>query len=214
MENYNSANLLLLLVILFNFFLLGSSRLVACIRIVAIQGGILALLPLFIHGFSGHTLFLTGGAFLLKGLIIPFLLLRAISQVHIRREMEPLIGYVPTLLLGTLATAGAFIFSDQLPLIEAHRGSLFIPVGLATMVTGFLLLITRRKAITQVLGYLIFENGVFIFGMLLAEAMPLMVEAGVLLDLLVAVFVMGIVMHQINREFSTMNTGQLSALRE
>jgi hydrogenase-4 component E len=214
MENYNSANLLLLLVILFNFFLLGSSRLVACIRIVAIQGGILALLPLFIHGFSGHALFLAGTAFLLKGLIIPFLLLRAIRQVHIRREMEPLIGYVPTLLLGTLATAGAFIFSDQLPLIAAHRGSLFIPVGLATLVTGFLLLITRRKAITQALGYLIFENGVFIFGMLLAEAMPLMVEAGVLLDLLVAVFVMGIVMHQINREFSTMNTGQLSALRE
>jgi hydrogenase-4 component E len=121
---------------------------------------------------------------------------------------------VPTLLLGTLATAGAFIFSDKLPLIAAHRGSLIIPVGLATIVTGFLLLITRRKAITQVLGYLIFENGVFIFGMLLAEAMPLMVEAGVLLDLLVAVFVMGIVMHQINREFSTMNTGQLSALRE
>lgn len=214
MDLYNSANPLLLLVILFNFFLLGSSRLGACIRIVAIQGGILALLPLFIHGLSGHSLFLAGGAFLLKGLIIPFLLLRAIRQVHIRREMEPLIGYVPTLLLGTLATAGAFIFSDHLPLIAAHRGSLIIPVGLATLVTGFLLLITRRKAITQVLGYLIFENGVFIFGMLLAEAMPLMVEAGVLLDLLVAVFVMGIVMHQINREFSTMNTGQLSALRE
>jgi len=70
------------------------------------------------------------------------------------------------------------------------------------------------KAITQALGYLIFENGIFIFGMLLAEAMPLMVEAGVLLDLLVAVFVMGIVMHQINREFSSMNTGKLSSLRE
>jgi hydrogenase-4 component E len=214
MENYNPANLLLLLVILFNFFLLGSSRLVACIRVVAIQGGILSLLPLFIHGFTGHSLILAGGAFLLKGVAIPLLLLRAIRQVHIRREIEPLIGYVPTLLLGTLATAGAFIFSDHLPLIAAHRGSLFIPVGLATLVTGFLLLITRRKAITQVLGYLIFENGVFIFGMLLAEAMPLMVETGVLFDLLVAVFVMGIVMHQINREFSTMNTGKLSALRE
>ena len=183
MDNYTPANLLLLLVILFNFFLLGSSRLGACIRTVAIQGGILSLLPLFLHGFSGHSLILAGGAFLLKGLAIPFLLLRAIRQVQIKREMEPLIGYVPTLLLGTLAT-------------------------------GFLMLITRRKAITQALGYLIFENGVFIFGMLLAEAMPLMVEAGVLLDLLVAVFVMGIVMHQINREFSSMNIGQLSSLRE
>jgi hydrogenase-4 component E len=208
------ANIVLLLVILLNFFLLGSSRLGACLRAVAMQGGLLALLPLMIHGFSGHAVFLAVGAFLLKGLVIPAMLFRAIRQVHIRREVEPLVGYVPTLLLGTLATAGAFIFSDRLPLIPAHSESLFIPVGLATLATGFLMLSTRRKAITQALGYLIFENGIFIFGMLLAEAMPIMVEAGVLLDLLVAVFVMAIVMHQINREFSTMNIDQLSSLRE
>lgn len=210
----NIANLLLLIVILLNFFLLGSSRLGVCIRTVAIQGGLLSLLPVLLHGFSGHALFLALGAFFLKGVAIPYLLFKAIRQVYIRREMEPLIGYVPTLILGTLATAGAFIFSDRLPLIAAHSDSLFIPVGLATLATGFLMLITRRKAITQALGYLIFENGIFIFGMLLAEAMPLMVEAGVLLDLLVAVFVMGIVMHQINREFSSMNIDQLSSLRE
>lgn len=210
----NIANLLLLMVILLNFFVLGSSRLAACIQTVAVQGGMLSLLPVLSHGFSGHTLFLAIGAFLLKGVAIPYMLLRALRQVHIRREVEPLIGYVPTLILGTLATAGAFIFSDRLPLIAEHSESLFIPVGLATLATGFLVLITRRKAITQVLGYLIFENGIFIFGMLLTTAMPLMVEAGVLLDLLVAVFVMAIVMHQINREFSTMNVDQLSFLKE
>jgi hydrogenase-4 component E len=64
-----------------------------------------------------------------------------------------------------------------------------------------------------VLGYLVLENGIFIFGTLLAEAMPLMVEAGVLLDLLVGVFIMGIVMDQIHREFSTLNTERLSALK-
>ena len=89
-----------------------------------------------------------------------------------------------------------------------------MPTSLATLFTGFLLLISRRKAITQVVGYLILENGIFIFGILLAEAMPLMVEAGVLLDLLVGVFVMGIVIGQINREFSTLDTEQLSALKE
>jgi hydrogenase-4 component E len=76
------------------------------------------------------------------------------------------------------------------------------------------MLITRRKAITQALGYLLFENGIFIFGVLLAQAMPLMVEAGVLLDLLVAVFVMGIVVNQINREFASLNIEQLSSLKE
>jgi hydrogenase-4 component E len=95
-----------------------------------------------------------------------------------------------------------------------HQGGLFIPTSLATLFAGFLLLMTRRKAITQVLGYLMLENGIFIFGILLSEAMPMMVEAGVLLDLLVGVFVMGIVMNQINREFSTLNTERLSALKE
>ena len=77
-----------------------------------------------------------------------------------------------------------------------------------------MMLTTRRTALTQVLGYLIFENGVFAFGILLTEAMPLMVEAGILLDLLVAIFVMGIVINQINREFSSMNMEDLSSLRE
>jgi hydrogenase-4 component E len=211
---YGLSNLCLLLVILVNFFCLGSSRLGACIRAVALQGALLALLPVTAHGFSGHALLLAVGALVLKGVIIPWLLLKAIREVRIRREVEPLIGFVPTMILGALVTSGAFIFADSLPLVAGHRGGLFIPTALATLFAGFLLLITRRKAITQVLGYLVLENGIFIFGVLLSEAMPLMVEAGVLLDLLVGVFVMGIVLNQINREFSTLNTEFLSALKE
>jgi hydrogenase-4 component E len=211
---YGLSNLCLLLVILLNFFTLGSARLAACIRAVAIQGALLALLPVLTHGFSGHALLLGVGALALKGIFIPWLLLRAIREVRIRREIEPLIGYVPTLILGALVTAAAFIFADFLPLMAEHQGGLFIPTSLATLFAGFLLLMTRRKAITQVLGYLMLENGIFIFGILLSEAMPMMVEAGVLLDLLVGVFVMGIVMNQINREFSTLNTERLSALKE
>jgi hydrogenase-4 component E len=211
---YALSNLCLLLVILLNFFTLGSARLVACIHAVALQGAALALLPILLHGFTGHALLLATVALLLKGIAIPWLLLRAIREVRIRREIEPLIGYVPTLILGALVTAAAFIFADFLPLLPQHQGGLFIPTSLATLFAGFLLLMTRRKAITQVLGYLMLENGIFIFGVLLADAMPMMVEAGVLLDLLVAVFVMGIVMNQINREFSTLNTERLSALKE
>ncbi len=208
------ANLLLLAVILINFFTLGSARLVACIRAVALQGALLALLPLATHGFSAHALLLSAGALSFKGIFIPWLLLRAIREVRIRREVEPFIGFVPTLILGALVTAGAFIFADFLPLAPEHVAGLNVPTALATMFSGFLLLITRRKAITQVLGYLMLENGIFIFAVLLSAALPMMVEAGVLLDLLVGIFVMGIVLNQISREFSTLNTERLTALKE
>ena len=208
------ANLLLITVILINFFTLGSARLVACIRAVAVQGAMLSLLPLVSHGMSGHSLLLGTGALVFKGILIPWLLLRAIREARIRREVEPYIGFVATLVLGALVTAGAFIFADFLPLAQEHHEGLFVPAALATMFSGFLLLITRRKAITQVLGYLILENGIFIFAVLLSVAIPLMVEAGILLDLLVSVFVMGIVVNQINREFSTLNTESLTALKE
>ncbi|HEX9776693.1 MAG TPA: hydrogenase [Geopsychrobacteraceae bacterium] len=207
-------DLLLLSVILINFFTLGSARLVACIRAVALQGALLALLPPVSHGLSGHTLLLGGTALLFKGIFIPWLLLRAIREVRIRREMEPFIGFVPTLVLGALVTAGAFVFADFLPLAHQHHAGLFVPTAMATMFSGFLLLITRRKALTQVLGYLMLENGIFIFAVLLAEAMPLAVEAGILLDLLVGIFVMGIVINHISREFSTLNTERLTALKE
>jgi hydrogenase-4 component E len=207
-------NLLLITVILINFYTLGSARLVACIRAVALQGGLLALLPLATHGPSGHALLLGVGALTFKGILIPWLLLRAIREVRIRREVEPYIGFVATLALGTLVTAAAFIFADFLPLAAEHLGGMFVPTSLATMFSGFLLLITRRKALTQVLGYLVLENGIFVFAVLLSEAIPLMVETGILLDLLVGVFVMGIVLNHIGREFSTLNTKRLTALKE
>ncbi len=208
------ANLLLLLVILLNFYTLGSARLVACIRAVALQGALLALLPLATHGPTGHALLLGAGALLFKGIFIPLLLLRTIREVRIRRDVESFIGFVPTLVLGLLVTAGAFIFSDFLPLAHEHHEGLFVPTALATMFCGFLMLITRRKAITQVLGYLMLENGIFIFAVLLSAAIPLMVEAGILLDLLVGVFVMGIVLNQISREFTSLETERLTALKE
>jgi hydrogenase-4 component E len=89
-----------------------------------------------------------------------------------------------------------------------------VPAALSTVLTGFLILTTRAKAISQVVGYLVLENGIFIFGLLLVEAMPFLVEIGVLLDLFVAIFVMGIIIYQISQEFSTVSTRKLSALKE
>src|SRR6266851_1069406 len=113
-----------------------------------------------------------------------------------------------------LGTALAVIFSETLPLIAADKESLILPSSFATVLTGFIVLTTRRKAITQVVGYLTLENGVFIMGLSLVEAMPFLVEIGVLLDLFVGIFVMAIIINHINREFSSLDTSRLNILKE
>jgi hydrogenase-4 component E len=208
------ADQLLVLVLLINFISLGTSRLIFSIRAVAVQGVILGILPGLIHPFSWHLVGITIGIITAKGFVIPLLLNRAVRSAEIKREVEPFLGYVPTLLLGAVFTALSFGFSGKLPLLPAHQNYMFVPASIATLMTGFLILTTRRKAISQVIGYLVLENGIFIFGLLLAEAMPIMVEAGALLDLLVGTFVMGIVINHISREFSSLDTSRLTSLKE
>jgi hydrogenase-4 component E len=208
------ADQLLVLCLLLNFAVLGTSRLAFSVRAVALQGVILGVLPALIHPFSWHLVLIVVSIILAKGALIPILIMRAIRKAEIQREFEPFIGYIPSLVLGALFTSLAFIFAARLPLAPEHEGLLFVPASIATLMCGFLVLMGRRKAISQVIGYLLMENGIFVFGLLLAGAMPLMVEAGALLDLLVGVFVMGIVINHISREFSTLDTSRLSALRE
>jgi len=208
------ADQLLVLCLLLNFAVLGTSRLAFSVRAVALQGVILGVLPALIHPFSWHLVLIVVSIILAKGALIPTLIMRAIRKAEIQREFEPFIGYIPSLVLGALFTSLAFIFAARLPLAPEHEGLLFVPASIATLMCGFLVLMGRRKAISQVIGYLLMENGIFVFGLLLAGAMPLMVEAGALLDLLVGVFVMGIVINHISREFSTLDTSRLSALRE
>lgn len=205
---------LIVLVMLINFAALGSGRLTVAIRATALQGVVLGILPVLIHSFSWHLVAITGGLILAKGIIIPWLLAGAIAKARISREMEPYLGYVPTLLIGAVLTGLSFIFAERLPLAPEHQGLLFVPAAIATLLSGFLLLVARRKAISQVIGYLMMENGIFLFGLLLTEAMPVMVEAGVLLDLIVGIFVMGIIINQISREFSSIDTSRLTTLRD
>ena len=206
-----------ILVVVIDLFLLASSRLGAAIRTVAIQGALLGLLPLVLlderHSL-GHALVLAVGATAIKGLLIPWLMFRAIRETSIRREMEPIVGFVASMVLGGIGIALAFAFSSRLPLPNGTAHGYLVPTALATVWSGLLLVVSRKKAVNQVLGFLVLENGVFVFGLLLSDFMPIMVEAGVLLDLFAAVFVMGIVMFHINREFSSLDTEKLSALKD
>ena len=209
------ADPLLVVLLLVNFFMLGTSRLRALINGSAAQGVLLALLVVAVHGeVTLQAALFALATIALKSIVIPSMLTRALRDAAIHREIEPVIGFVPSLLLGGLGTGLSVVFARTLPLAPEHVGSLLVPASLATAFTGFLLLATRRKAITQVVGYLALENGVFVMGLTLVEAMPLLVETGVLLDLVVAIFVMGIIIEHISREFSSIETTRLSSLKE
>lgn len=206
---------ILMLVLLLNFFVLGTSRLHAVINAAALQGAVLGLLALLVHGFNGWLPLAVGCAtVLIKGFTIPAMLRRAMREASIRREVDPFIDFIPSLLACAVGTGFAVVFAHTLPLAPQHVGSLLVPASLATVLTGFLVLSTRRKAITQVAGYLILENGVFIMGLGLLDAIPFLVEAGVLLDLFVGIFVMGIIIYRINKEFASLDTARLSSLKE
>lgn len=208
-------NLLVGLAMGLNLLALGSSRLPSIIRAAAFQGMILGLLPLLLgHGFHWAAVLVAAGTMAVKGFVIPVLLQRALRAANIDREVEPLIGFIPSLLIGAGATIGAVAVAGALPLRPEHAGSLLVPGAFATLVSGFLLLMGRTKAISQVCGYLLLENGIYLFGMLLIRATPLIVEAGILLDLTVAVFVIGIIVDRIQRAFDSLDTRKLTTLRE
>jgi hydrogenase-4 component E len=209
-----SLNLLVGLAMGLNLLALGSSRLPGLIRAVALQGAVLGIMPVLMHEMDWRVTLVSIATVAGKGLVIPTLLARAMRAANIEREVDPFIGFVPSLLLGAGGTIAAVAMAQALPLLPEHAGTLLVPGSLASVLTGFVLLIGRTKAISQVCGYLILENGIFLFGLLLIRATPLLVEAGILLDLTVGVFVIGIIVDRIQRAFDTLDTRKLTVLRE
>ena len=208
-------NLLIGLAMGLNLVALGSSRLPSIIRATALQGVLLGIMPLLLeHDLNWQVVAVAVATAIGKGVVIPGLLQRAMRAAHIEREIEPFIGFVPSLLLGAGGTIAALAVARSLPLLPEHARSLLVPAAMASILTGFVLLIGRVKAISQVCGYLIFENGIYLFGLLLISSTPLLVEAGVLLDLTVGVFVIGIIVDRIQRAFDSLDTRKLTVLRE
>jgi hydrogenase-4 component E len=210
----SAADQLLVFVLLINILILGTRRTNVAIRAIAAQGIVLGLLPLMTHSFHSHILIITIFVILAKGVFIPWLLLGALRKIESGEDLQPVYGYSGNIIAGAVTTVLAFVFAAKLPVAASHQGLLIVPAAFATILAGFIALASRKKAINQVVGYLMLENGIFIFGLLLTEAMPLMVEAGAMLDLIAGIFVMGLIIKQISREFSSIDTSRMTALRE
>jgi len=209
-------NAILVCLLLTGFLLLASSRLTACIRAVAIQGVLLGFLAI---GLQDVKLSIVGLLFptisaTVKGFLLPWLLLRAMRDVDSVREIEPFVSYNLSVMMGAMALAVSLWLGQRLPLPNQPSSLLLVPTAFFTCQVGFILLVTRRKAITQVLGYLTLENGVYAFGAAVALEMPVLVELGVLLDVFVGVFVMGIAIFHISRQFDHIDTDRLVSLSD
>jgi hydrogenase-4 component E len=206
--------LLLLLVVLTDFWILGTTRLSSTIRAAALQGATLAALPiaLYPHG-SIHMFGLAIGTLLVKTFMLPAMLNRAIRETTDRREARPPIGFTTSLMLGAVAVALSFVIASRIELPGVQSATL-IPVALSTVIIGLIVLTTRDKAVIQVVGYLVLENGIYVFGLSQAERVPFLVDLGVLLDVFAGVFIMGIVVFHINREFDSIDSAQMTELHD
>lgn len=207
---------ILVLLVLINLVLLGAGRLATCIRLVAAQGVLLGGLALLVQvGWSPwRAVLLAGGSVVLKGIVFPRLLWKALRGAEIRREVEPFVGFLASVLLGLAMLGLTLWIGSRLQLPVPPASPLLVPVALFTMLVGLFLTISRRKAISQVLGYLVLENGIVAFGIALSHEAPLSVELGVLLDVFVAVLVMGIIIHNIREEFDHIDTDRLVTLKD
>ncbi len=214
------SNILLALILLSVLLSLRSNRLMALVELMAFQGVMVSAVPLVLetaHGVTFNLILFFLLLVLVKGVLIPWLMYRAVKLVVVDREVEPIIGYNASLFAGLIMIVFSVYVTNNLHLnMLPMDHKLLLATAITTMGAGLILLMTRRKAITQVIGYLIMENGIYLIGTALAKQVhtQYVVEFAVLLDLIVAVLVMGIVLNDINHTFDDVDTTLMGQLKD
>lgn len=215
----NITECILVITLLSVLLSLGSTRLIALVRIMALQGIMVSLTPIFLKEHyalgSGAIIFLQL-MILIKGFLIPGLLFMAVRKIAIKREIEPFISYHASILAGLAIIIFSVFVTSHLRLSLPAGHDMVLITAITTMASGFFLMMARSKAITQVIGYLMLENGIYLIGTALTKHGHTLyvVEFGVLLDLLVGVMIMGIVLHNINSAFDDVDTTLLGRLKD
>ena len=209
-------NLLAALLLLIAFAMLTQRRILSLIKLFALQGFVLAL-STFIVAYSTdqhHLYYSAGLTLLLKVLLLPWLLHRLIHKLNVRWDVETMINIPTTMLVGIALV----IFSFNLAAPIAHlaegitRG--LIGIALASVLLSLLMMLTRRKAVSQVVAFLSLENGLFFAATSATQGMPLVVELGIALDVLVATFIFGIFFFQIRETFDSLDITNMEKLKD
>ncbi|MEW6163531.1 MAG: formate hydrogenlyase [Pseudomonadota bacterium] len=209
-------NLLAAVILLLAFAMLAQRRVLQLIDLFALQGFALFLSTLVVAVKTGQThLYYSAGLTLsLKVLLLPWILHRLVRRLQVKGEIEALINIPTTMLVGIGLVIVAFNVALPISALSSTitRGTLGI--ALAVVMLAFLMMITRRKAITQVVGFLAMENGLFLAATSATYGMPMVVELGIALDVLVGVIILGVFFFQIRDQFDSLDIHHMERLKD
>jgi hydrogenase-4 component E len=204
------------LLLLLAFALLSQRRVVTMVNLLAAQGALLCAATLLLAWRTGdsHLYYSAGLTFALKVMVLPWLLHRLIRRLGVYWDSEPAINATGTMLLGLLIVVFAFGLAQPISALASTATKSTIGIAIAVILLAFLTMITRRKAMSQVIAFLSMENGLFFGAMSATYGMPMVVELGVALDVLVAVLVLGVFFFQIREQFDSLDLHHLESLKE
>ena len=209
-------NLLAAILLLISFAMLSQRRILSLINLFAWQGLVLSVSTFVVaYSTAQHHLYYSAAlTLLLKVLVLPWLLHRLIRRLNVKWDVETLINIPATMLVGIALVI--FAFNLAAPISQLAEGITrgLIGIALASVLLSLLMMLTRRKAISQVVGFLAMENGLFFAATSATHGMPLVVELGIALDVLVATFIFGIFFFQIRETFDSLDITHMEKLKD
>ncbi|HEY7887960.1 MAG TPA: hypothetical protein VIC29_07010 [Steroidobacteraceae bacterium] len=202
--------------LLLSFAMLSQRRIVSLVNLYAVQGGALATATLLVawRTGEGHLYLSAALTIALKVIFLPWLLHRLIRRLEVYWDTEPLLNVSGTMLAGLLIVVFAFGLAQPITQLASTATRSAIGIAVSVVLLAFLMMITRRKAMSQVVGFLSMENGLFFAAMSATYGMPMVVELGVALDVLVAMLVLGVFFFQIREQFDSLDLHHLESLKE
>jgi hydrogenase-4 component E len=209
-------NTLAAVFLLLAFAMLSQRRVVTLVNLLAVQGALLCGATLLLAWRTGQNhLYLSALLTLaLKVAFLPWLLHRLIRRLDVYWDSEPLINISSVMLLGLLVVIFSFGLAQPIAALASTATRNGIGIAIAVVLLSFLTMITRRKAMSQVVGFLSMENGLFFGAMSATYGMPMIIELGVALDVLVAMLVLGVFFFQIREQFDSLDLHHLESLKE
>ncbi len=204
-----------MLLLIASFGIIASPMLLACIRFYAMHSFLLSLMTLAIaydHQ-AKHLAISALLTFILKVIAIPQIFSTVTRRLGIRKEVESYINIPFSLFLAILLVFVSFYVTSIGKTLSSHSSLKFLPIAISTVFLGMLVMTTRKKAITQVLGLLLMENGLFLMGITMTFGMPLLVEIGILFDVLIGIIIMGIFIFKIRSAFEGIEVDNMTVLK-